>query len=101
MAISIEVTCSRKHTSEGGVVRITHIGGQYHGGNGWVLDEKVAIAGMECKAITFWFRQKERILSVSVVTSPKGHKRLCGGGDEEQVDYLFHLSDCPEAGIAY
>lgn len=97
MAISIEVTCSRKHKSESGAMQITHIGGQYPGGNRWVLDQKAAIAGMECKAITFWFRHDDRALGVSVVTNPKGHKRLCGGCDKGQLDYLFQLPDCSEA----
>ncbi len=95
MAITVEVTCSRKDKSETGAQEVTHIGGLYPNGRHWTLTEKVAIAGIECKAISLSLRREGHIYGLFVVTSPKGHKRLCAGGGEGRMDRLFDLPDCP------
>ena len=95
MPIMIEVTCSRKERSASGATEITQVGGRNRN-NAWVLTEKVAIAGMECKAIDLYIRVEGRILGLFVLTGPKGHKRLSAGAGEEGTDRLIALPDCSE-----
>ena len=92
--IHIQYTCKTGETCS----NISHIGGILNGRK-WKITHDDAIRGVENKTYSFYVMLKGKVVDVYIATAKAGFKYLRTRADNERIQHLLTLPECPDTGI--